>query len=174
VASSGVDAATSNAFRVNPGADHLYISPIPTTRAGAAFGDITVKVLNADGTLAANDRTTQVQLYLDDNPGGARFIDANGNPLSTPLLATMTNGVATFSGTARLDKAGVGYTFGVQPLNNALLPRATSNRFVVSAAEPAGLAFQIQPTYTGTTDRINVYNTRLYNSWTGVAVPVVD
>src|SRR5262249_43003515 len=114
------------------------------------LGPITVRVLDANGTPTNSDKTTQVQLYIDHNPGGARFIDSAGKPVSGPLTATMDKGVATFAD-VRLDKAGVGYTLGVQPLNTPLLPQSTSNAFVVSAAQADHLAFVNQPTYTGTT-----------------------
>jgi YD repeat-containing protein len=174
IASSGTDTATSNAFVVKPGADHLFIAALSTTAAGANLGPVTVQVLDADGSVTREDSTTQVQLYIDHNPGGAQFIDANGKPIPGPLTATVKQGVATFAD-VRLDKAGVGYTLGVQPVNNALLPQTTSNAFVVSAAQPDHLAFVNQPTYTGTTDTINVYGGNLgFHTWTGVTAQVVD
>jgi hypothetical protein len=173
IASSGTASATSNTFKVKPGADHLFIAPLSTTVAGDNLGPVTVQVLDAGGALTPSDSTTQVQLYIDHNPGGARFIDANGKPVTGPLTATVNQGVATFAD-VRLDKAGVGYTLGVQPVNNALLPRATSNAFVVTAAQASGLAFAIQPTYTGTTNKINGYGTSIYHTWTGVTAQVVD
>jgi hypothetical protein len=173
-ASSGTDSATSSAFVVKPGADHFFIAPLSTAVAGNDLGPVTVQVLDANGTLTDSDSTTQVQLYTDHNPGGARFIDANGKPITGPITATVNQGVATFPD-VRLDKAGVGYTLGVQPVNNPFLPQATSNTFAVSAARPDHLAFVNQPTHTGATDTINVYGGNVgFHTWTGVTAQVVD
>jgi hypothetical protein len=169
IASSGTDSATSNSFVVKPGADHLLIAPLSTHAAGDNLGPVTVQVLDADGALTRSDSTTQVRLYIDHNPGGAQFIGAG------PFTATVNQGVATFPD-VRLDKAGVGYTLGVQALNNPLLPQFTSNAFVVTAAQASGLAFVNQPTYSGITDTINVYNQpgNSFHYWTGVTAQVVD
>src|SRR5262249_9708410 len=139
-AQAGADLAVSNTFLVKPGADHLFIDPMSTAVAGNNLGPITVRMFDANGTPTHSDNTTKVQLYIDHNPGGARFTDSAGKPVSGPLTATMDKGVATFA-EVRLDKAGVGYTLGVQPLNNPLLPQSTSNAFVVSAAQADHLAF---------------------------------
>ena len=92
IASSGTDSATSSSFVVKPGADHLFIAPLSTTAAGNNLGPVTVQVLDGDGALTKSDFTTQVQLYIDHNPGGAQFIDANGKPLTNPLTATVSQG----------------------------------------------------------------------------------
>jgi endoglucanase Acf2 len=182
IASSGAEVAVSGTekvpfFQIKSGGDHLYISStIPTTAAGASLGTITVQELNSEGMVETGDSSTQVQLTINNNPGGAQFRDANTKEkevISTPIKATVVNGVTTFTGLT-LDKAGIGYTLGVQAINNSVLLPATSNAFVVSAGAPAGLAFQAQPTYTSASQLINEYNEYKQVTWTGVVVEVVD
>src|SRR5262245_40582082 len=72
-----LDVETSDPFQVKPGGDHLYLSAtIPTTAAGASLGAVTVQELDAGGSVEKNDSTTAVQLVIQDNPGGAQFLDA--------------------------------------------------------------------------------------------------
>jgi hypothetical protein len=141
---------------------------------------------NSSVTLSAAAGTaTDVSLTFTPN-----FIDTQGKligPLSNSV--TVSGGVATFTGLA-LDKAGIGYTLGVQAVNNTTLLPATSNAFVITAGAPTDLAFQIQPTFTdanphtimvngkpvGVPLTINEYTPEpsLPFAWNGVVVQVVD
>jgi hypothetical protein len=188
-ASSGLDIIVSTTFEVKPGGDHLYVSStIPTTMAGASLGSIDVVELDAGGSVESSDSQTVVQLFLQDNPGGAQFRNAtSGAAISTPITSKLVNGKATFTGVA-LDKVGIGYTLGVvaanaSPNNTTRLP-GTSNVFVVTAGAPVNLTYLVQPTYTDTNPSndqgqvftINKYlsNRGVANTWTGVVVGVVD
>jgi hypothetical protein len=200
-AGSPLDVTVSSAFQVKPGGDHLNLSgTIPTTAAGASLGTLTVQVLDVNGVLERGDSTTVVQLFLQDNPDKAQFRDAiTGDVIDTnktPITARLVQGVATFTAPSgnplALDRAGIGYTLGVEATNNGTLLPATSNPFVITAGAPTGLAFLTQPTFTDSnvvtvgkkndgTDitqdwTINRYNpnTGVPNSWTGVVVGVVD
>jgi hypothetical protein len=163
---------------------HLYIaSTIPTAPAGASLGSITVEVLDAKGTIAKNDTTTVVELYMAANAGGAQLLSAaTETAINTPLETTVHDGVATFTGVA-INKAAIGYTLGVAPVNNPALLPATSNSFVINADAPKNLAFLVQPAYTdfngnasGVPFVINNYNSNSSTgtSWPGVVVGEVD
>ncbi|HZY84704.1 MAG TPA: hypothetical protein VFE78_07725 [Gemmataceae bacterium] len=175
IAQAGAGVASSlSTFQVRPGGDHLYIATqVPTTVAAAALPDLTVQVLDVNGTIDRTDGAPggppgdTLQLYIDHNPGGAQFVDSNGMPLAGPIKAVVKEGVATFSG-VRLKVAGVGYTLGVQALNNDLLTNGTSNAFAITAAAPKALAFQVQPGYSDQFTALGAYNTRAYGSWPGV------
>jgi endoglucanase Acf2 len=180
IATAGSDLVASAPFQIKAGGDHLSISStIPTTAAGASLGTITVQELDGKGTVEMGDSTTQVQLTINNNPGGAQFRDAKtGEVITTPITATLVNGVATFTSPKgnplALDRSGIGYTLGVQAINNSVLLPATSNAFVISAGAPAGLAFQAQPTFTSASQVINEYNRFKDVTWTGIVVEVVD
>ena len=189
-----LDLATSTAFQVNPGGDHLYVSStIPTTAAGASLGTITVQELDVNGNVVTTDSQTVVGLYFESNPGAAQFLDAKtGAALGTTIMATMSQGVATFVNPATgnnlaMDKAAIGYTLGVQATtanNGSTILPTTSNAFVITAGAPTGLGFLTQPTLTdsnvvgmsGQTWTINEYNPNLAfaNTWNGVIVGLVD
>ena len=153
-----LDLATSTAFQVNPGGDHLYVSStIPTTAAGASLGTITVQELDVNGNVVTTDSQTVVGLYFESNPGAAQFLDAKtGAALGTTIMATMSQGVATFVNPATgnnlaMDKAAIGYTLGVQATtanNGSTILPTTSNAFVITAGAPTGLGFLTQPTLT--------------------------
>ena len=189
-----LDLAVSTAFQVNPGGDHLYVSStIPTTAAGASLGTITVQELDVNGAVVTTDSQTVVGLYFESNPGGAQFLDAKtGAALGTTIMATMSQGVATFVNPATgnnlaIDKAAIGYTLGVQATtanNGSTILPTTSNAFVITAGAPTGLAFLTQPTLTdanvvgmtGQNWTINEYNPNnaFANTWNGVVVGLVD
>ncbi len=128
-----------------------------------------------------------MQLSIETNPGGASFRNAsNESVVSTPITATMSKGVATFSGLA-LDKAGIGYVLSAAATNTTALLPATSNAFVDHGRRyRPRLGFLVQPTFTDTNLAgvpmsaqnltINEYstNTGIGNAWTGVVVDVVD
>ena len=88
--------------------------------------------------VALGDSTTRVQLVIQDNPGNAQFVDAiTGAIIDTPLTARLVQGVARFTAPSgnplALNKAGIGYTLGVEAIDNDALLPATSNAFVVTA-----------------------------------------
>jgi hypothetical protein len=187
-----LDVKVSDPFQVKAGGDHLYVSTtIPTTTAGASLGAITVQELDPNGSIEKTDSQTKVQLFIQDNPGGAQLLDATtGDKLGTTITATLSQGVATFTGPdghpLALDKAGIGYTLGVAATNQSTLLPSTSNAFVITAGAPTGLAFLVQPTFTDANVHsangqdvpftINEYNPNrsLANTWAGVVVAAVD
>src|SRR5262249_49732208 len=154
----------STAFQVTPGAHHLFISQLSNQKAGVNFGTVTVQVLKLNGQLEQDptDSPQQVELFIENNPGGAKFLLPDRIiPRSQPLIATVTDGIATFGGKdleVILDKAGVGFPLGARPVGNDLVLSGTSNRFVIAATDASGLEFVEQPTYAGTSDMINFYN----------------
>ena len=131
----------STTFEVKPGGDHLFV-PSTITRDGraASLGSIDVVELESDGSIQTSDSQTVLQLFLQDNPGGAHFVDVSGNVINTSISQKLVNGKATFTGVA-LDKVGVGYTLAAVPANtnpnNITLLPGTSNSFVVTAGAPA-------------------------------------
>ncbi len=173
-ASSGADLAASNAFQVKPGGANLYFSfNFTTTVAGATLGTITIQVLDSNGGVNVADNTTQIQLSLNNNPGGAQFRNATSGAIVAPPKGTAVRGVITFQNLA-LDKAGVGYTLLAQATNNNIVTAAITNPFDIVAAAPAALSFLTQPTYTGISDRINNYPASVGHTWNGIVVDVVD
>src|SRR5262249_60897488 len=100
-----------------------YVSSTsPTTAGGDSLGTITVQEVDGKGTVETGDNTTQVQLTINNNPGGAQFRDATtGEVIGTPITATLVNGAASFTSPKgnplALDKSGIGYTFAVQAIN---------------------------------------------------------
>jgi hypothetical protein len=170
---SGNDVAVSSTFQVKSGGTNLFIpSTIPTTSAGSSLGNITVQILDANGVVERPDNSTQVQLSLDNNPGGAALLDSKGNPV-TAVTATAKNGLVTFSGLS-LTKSGIGYTFSAQAVNNTTLHPGISSAFNIIAGTPTKLGFMIQPTYSDTNFPINTYNGVGYHTWNGVVVQVLD
>jgi S-adenosylmethionine hydrolase len=101
---TGLAAATSAAFNVNPAAaDHLLFLQQPTdTAAGKTITPaVTVAVVDQFGNVVTNDSFDTVALSLGTNPGSGT--------LSGTLIVTVTNGIATFNDLS-IDKAGNGYT----------------------------------------------------------------
>lgn len=172
--SAGDDPAFSQAFDVKAGAASLYVATtIAPTPAGQNLGPITVQLLDANGTLTRDDSTTQVRLVLDKNPGGARFVDASGNPLTTNPTAQVSMGVATFPD-VRLDKAGIGYTLKAITGANELIKSGTSNRFQIVAGQATQLSFSNQPTFTLTNQPINGGGRIAPFAAAGVTVQLLD
>lgn len=140
--SSGV-ATTFTATGVAGPATHLVFLRAPTaTPANAAIAP-TVQVAIADAynniVLTATD---SVRIVLASNLGAAT--------LSGTLVATSTNGVATFSD-LRLDRTGTGYSIVA---SHATLGTATSSSFNVFGV-PSGLAFAVQPSDVAVAQAIN-------------------
>ena len=138
-AQAGADVAKSATFQVTQGGDHLYLTTqltnaqIPNAVAGTPLPVLTVYVLDANGAIDKSDGAAggppgdTIQLYIDHNPGNAKFIDTQ------PKTAVIKKGMATFTGVT-LDMAGDGYTLGVEAVGNDLLTSGTSNAFLVTAA----------------------------------------
>ena len=80
----------------------IAVQPPASVAAGSAFG-LTVAVEDASGNVVTR-YDASVAISLASNPGGATL---GGSP-----TATVTNGVATFSGLT-LNKAGTGYTLRI-------------------------------------------------------------
>ncbi|MBX9623448.1 MAG: hypothetical protein K2X82_06500, partial [Gemmataceae bacterium] len=174
VASSpGDTAVVSPPFALNAGAGYLHIAtPITTATAGANLGPISVQVLKTDGAVDPTDNATVVTLTLAHNPNGGRFVDATGQPLTAPPTATVSAGVATFSG-IRIDRAGTGYALGaVTAARN--LRHEVSPPFAVTAAAAAGLRFEAPPTYAVANLPLNTLGSVPPYAFVGVTVRVID
>ncbi len=109
-------AATHLAFLVQPS----------TTVAGALIADVTVEVLDADGSVVDTDGSA-ITLSISANPGGGT--------LSGTSTVAATSGVATFTGLT-IDRAGAGYTLVA---SNGQVADATSDAFDIlpGPASPA-------------------------------------
>jgi hypothetical protein len=172
--SGGNGSAVSQPFDLKAGAAYLHVETVLTTvAAGQNAGPITVQALDSNGTLARDLADTPVTLSIDKNPGGASFVDANGNKLTANPTATLTGGVAAFKN-VYLDKAGIGYTLRVTATADPFLQDATTVPFQVAAGKAARLAFEAQPVYNAVGNLINITTGRTYNSWVGVTVWVQD
>ncbi|MHB1557452.1 MAG: hypothetical protein ACYC61_08230 [Isosphaeraceae bacterium] len=114
-------------------ADHLVVTAQPpaSATAGSGFG-LTVQVESPDGSLVTGASGT-ITVALGNDPGGAS--------LGGTLTATMSGGVATFSGLS-IDQAGTGYTLTV---SGSGLTSATSASFDVAAAAGSQLVVAAQP-----------------------------
>jgi hypothetical protein len=158
--SPGYDPAVSNTFSVKPGSAYLNIeSKIGDAVAGqllkdtttpiGTFNIITVQVLEVDGS--TNDAATgMVNLFIDKNPGGAQFVDDNGQP-TVIKPAAVEHGLAIFDD-VRLDKAGSGYTLGAFLTGGPPVLSAASNSFAITPAAAAGVTFQVATPEVTSTD----------------------
>jgi len=172
--SPGDDVAWSQPFEVAAGTSHLdFANTIPTTLAGENLGPVHVQLVDVNGMLVQGDNSTTVTLYLDKNPGQARFVDAAGNPLTSNPTATAQNGVAVFDN-IRLDKAGIGYTLGAVTAADSRVRSATSNRFAIVPNQGVSLAFEEPPTYAVRNIPINTGGTAPPYAFVGVTVRIVD
>src|SRR5262249_5475635 len=130
--------------------------------------------LDPKGSIARDAKQTQVTLFLDKNPGGARFVDGKGNPVDNPT-ATLSNGEATFNvKDLGIDKAGIGYTLGVEAIKNPLLASGHTNPFLVRATDAAEVKFREPITFAFANRTLNKDNGRLSNTFEGVSVQVLD
>ncbi len=118
-------------------ADHLVVTAQPpaSTTAGSGFG-LTVQVQTPDGMLVTGASGT-ITVALGNNPGGAS--------LGGTLTATISGGVATFSGLS-IDQAGTGYTLNVSASGSTGaatqaidVTAASASRLVVTAEPPSSL-----------------------------------
>lgn len=130
---AGIAPATSNSFEITALAQprlDFGIAPGPLETVDVDIAPaLTVRVLNADGTLNAAS-TAAVTLALGTNPGTAT--------LAGTLTRAAVNGVATFPG-VRLSAPGTGYTLVASA---QALAAATSAAFEV---RPQRLVFTQQP-----------------------------
>jgi len=131
--STGVSAATSTAFTVNPGAaTALAITTAPTTAVnGVALApQPVVRLVDANGNPVPTNAVT-ITAALASGSG----------VLGGTLTANTVSGVATFSGLTLTGVVG-NYTIN---FNSGGLASVTTGAIAVSAGAPAGLAFQVQP-----------------------------
>jgi hypothetical protein len=146
---AGFDATPSSAFDVKIGPAALNIANlVPSQTAGQNLGAsmaVTVQVLDVNGTVSRDDSTTAVTLYLAKDPGGASFVDGNGNSLGTTLTKTVSDGMAAFPGIG-LGKAGSGYVLGAIAANSSVILPASSSPFAITPAKATKLAFDAIPT----------------------------
>jgi hypothetical protein len=133
---ASLTAATSAAFKVNPGkGTFLAITsgPAASSVAGAALGPVVVEARDARGN-------------LDRKASGSVTVVLNGEAtLGGTRTAAFTDGRATFSN-LRIEKAGTGYTLTATSADRV---PATSASFDVVAAAAASVEFTSAPT-TGT------------------------
>lgn len=154
--SPGYDPAISNVFGVKPGAAYLNIdTKIANAVAGKPLGEtatsnsVTVQMLEVDGSVS-NGATGMVNLFIDKNPGGAQFVDANGQPIAIQPVP-LKKGVATFTN-VRLNRAAAGYTLGALLTGGPSVLSAASNSFTITADAAAGVTFQLTTPEITSTD----------------------
>ena len=136
-------AATSAPFAVTPGTPTqlVFVQQPSTTAAGSAFSPaVTVAVEDAFGNVETGDNATKIAVGLDPDPAGGTLSGGG-----VPGIATVTNGVATFSGLS-IDKAGTGYT--LTAVSSPSFTAATSAPFAVTPGTATHLVFVQQPTTT--------------------------
>ncbi len=131
---SAFAAVQTGAFSVVPAtASKLVITSQPpaTTTAGSAFG-LAVTLEDKFGNVATS-YSGSVTVALSSNP--------DKSTLGGTLTATVTSGVATFSGLT-LNKVGTGYTLS---LKSGTLPVVTTSAITVTAAAATQLVPTTQP-----------------------------
>jgi hypothetical protein len=121
--STGLSAATTNAFTVTPGtaSQLMFISPPPSSVATSAGIAFTVAAEDTFGNVATTFNGP-MSVSLANNPDGAK--------LTGTLTATAVKGVALFTQPA-LNKLGTGFTLKV---TNGSLPPVTTASFNVVAS----------------------------------------
>ncbi len=115
----------------------IAVQPPTSVAAGSGFG-LTVAVEDSSGNLITG-YDASVAIALASNPGGAT--------LGGPVTATVTNGVATFSGLT-LNKVGTGYTLRI---SGGSVGSATTAPISVSPGSAQSPAPTSPPTSTPTT-----------------------
>ncbi len=100
---------------------------------------VVVEVQDSTGTRVSLDNATVVQIALANDPSGSAS-------LSGPLSATVSGGLASFSGLA-IDRVGSAFTLAVTDSLAALTPD-TSLGFDVLPGAPAGVEIVAQPADT--------------------------
>ena len=132
---SGLSAATSAFFTINPGSAtqlSYTLQPSTTTVATAITPKIEVTARDAQGN-TATAFTGNVTVAIAANPG-------SGTLGGTATVAAV-NGVASFANLA-ISQAGTGYTLSAAASG---LTGATSGAFDVTAARATQLGFSVQP-----------------------------
>ena len=135
--------ATSSPFTITDGpVSHLvFVQQPTTTAAGSSISPaVTVAVEDAFGNVETGDNATKIAVGLGADPAGGTLSGGG-----VPGIATVTNGVATFSGLS-IDKAGAGYTLAA--VSSPTDVPATSAPFAVTPGTPTQLVFMQQPTTT--------------------------
>jgi len=131
-ASGSLAAATSAPFEVSPASGALAFTVQPsTTAAGTALAPVVVAVQDTYGNLLA-DSTASVTLVFTSNSGGATLLGTT--------TRSAVGGLAAFNDLS-IQKTG-SYSFTATSL---AFSSAASGTFQVTAAEPASLAFSVQP-----------------------------
>jgi hypothetical protein len=136
---TGVSSATSNAIAVSAGTLSklvIHTQPSSTAMAGVAFQTQPV-VYEEDkfGNVETGDNSTAVTASLASGVG----------PLQGSVTAVVSGGIATFTSLADDLAETITLNFSVGNLT-----AGASNEIVVSAAEPAKLVMQSQPSPTAT------------------------
>ncbi len=131
--SSKLTAAVSGAFNVVPAAPKVVITAQPpaSVTAGSTFG-LTVTIEDKFGNLIPT-YSGSVAVAISSNPGKST--------LGGTLTATVTNGVATFSGLT-LNKVDPGYTLS---LTSGTLAAVITSAIAVTAAPATQLVATTQP-----------------------------
>lgn len=134
--SAGLSGATSQLFNVAPppATKLAFTTPPSNTAAGANITPaVVVTVQDAQGNTVTGS-TASVTLAVGTNPAGGA--------LSGNLVATASNGIATFSGLS-INKAGNGYTLTA---SSSGLSGPTSGTFNITPGAAHHLTFTTQPT----------------------------
>jgi hypothetical protein len=136
--STGLTAATSNAFNVTPGVatalDFLQ-QPSSIAAGGTISPAMTVRIVDALGNVVPTANNT-VSLTIGNNPGGST--------LSGTTTVTAVSGIAIFSNIS-LNRAGMNYTLVA---SGSGLTSATSAPFNVAAGVASMVQFVQSPTNT--------------------------
>lgn len=136
--STGLTAANSNNFTVNPGADAklaFTVQPSTTQSRTDITAAITVRILDANDNLTNSTASVTLAIANDPSVGGTLF--------GTTEQAAVA-GTATFND-IEIDKIGTGYT--LQATSTGLTPD-TSSSFNITLGPLAQVAFVQQPTTT--------------------------
>lgn len=110
----------------------FYVQPTSTI-AGQTIANVQVAVQTAGGQTVTTDNATQVAIAIGTNAGSGT--------LTGTAIATVSNGIATFSDLS-INRTGTGYTLSAT--SNALTG-ATSTAFNILHGAATQLAFSIQP-----------------------------
>jgi len=135
---TGLTAAATTAFAVNPGAPAkvvFTVQPSAVTAGAAIAPAVQVTVQDALGNKVTT-ATNSITLSISSGTGTA------GAVLSGTLTQAAASGVATFNNLS-IDKSGAGYTLSAAGIG---LTTTASAGFTVNPGAPAKLVFSVQPT----------------------------
>ena len=120
--SHGLTGAVSTSFTITPAAaTHMIFQRVPCFTTDGKTFDVQIVLVDKYGNIATNDTST-ITLSLGKSPSGAA--------LGGTLTATVTNGVATFSGLSVNDPG----TYTLVATDSNSIPVITSAPFCVPAA----------------------------------------